>query len=145
MAHELILVIDDDRTALTLTRMILLAAGFLVVTAQDAEAALDLLADPQSELPALIVLDLHLPKIQGLDFARRLRSVGSTIPMIAYTAYGTSDWRYPQQIYAAGCNGFVEKNGDLDQLPRLIRQHLPEEPPAPDALPLVLPVANGTH
>jgi CheY-like chemotaxis protein len=148
MAHELILVVDDDRIGLTLTRMILLAAGFMVITAQDAEAALDLLADPNAEIPAVIVLDLELPKMSGLDLARRLRQVGCPVPIIAYTAHGTHDWKFPQQAYAAGCNGFVEKTGNIENLPRLLRQWVPTEPvdaPTAEPGPLVMATAEGTH
>lgn len=144
MAHELILVVDDSRTGLMLTKMILLAAGFVVVTATTAEEALGVLADPHAELPALIVLDLNLPGMQGLEFAKRIRAVGCQIPMLAHTAYGR-DWRYPQDCYAAGCNGYVDKNGDIDQLPRIVRLHLPEEAPEPAALPVLHPTAKGTH
>lgn len=121
MAHELILVIDDNETGLSLTRTILLGFGYLVKTAYDAEAALDILASPE-RLPDLIVLDLNLPRMSGLELAKQIRAVGCMIPIIAFTAYSTGAWDFPEQVYAAGCDGFVEKNGDVDTLPRVIGQ-----------------------
>lgn len=121
--HEAILVVEDNRLTANLTRAILLAAGYLVMEAPTAEDALALLAN-DTRLPDLIVLDLNLPRMPGLEFARKVRSVGCQIPIIIYTAEAPRDWQYPKQAYDAGCNAFVEKDGDVDVLPRAVEKLL---------------------
>lgn len=133
--HDLILVIEDSQMNADLTRMLLLGAGYLVMEAGTAEIALELLAD-DTRLPDMIVLDLNLPKMSGLDFAKKVRSVGCEIPIIAYTAYAKREWGFPQTAYDAGCNAFVEKSGgDLDQLPRSIGLYLDAAAKAKALLP----------
>lgn len=121
--HELILVVEDNRMAADLTRAVLLGAGYLVMEAKTAEDGLALLAD-DTRLPDLIVLDLNLPKMPGLEFAKKVRSVGCLIPIIVYTAYAKREWGFPQTAYDAGANGFCEKSADIDLLPRVIEQYL---------------------
>lgn len=122
--HELILVVEDNKRGADLTRAMLMGAGYLVMVATTGEDALALLADDKQHMPDLIVLDLNLPRMPGLEFARKVRSVGCQIPIIAYTAYASQNWDYPKQAFDAGVNGFAEKSGDLDMLPRLIAHHL---------------------
>lgn len=122
--HELILVVEDNKRGAELTRAMLLGAGYLVIVATTGEDALALLADDNQHMPDLIVLDLNLPRMPGLEFARKVRSVGCQIPIIVYTAYASQSWDYPKQAYDAGVNGFSEKSADLDMLPRLIAFHL---------------------
>jgi two-component system alkaline phosphatase synthesis response regulator PhoP len=87
MAKEKILVIDDEEDILELVGFNLSREGFRVISASTAEKALDLV---KSEIPDLIVLDLMLPGIDGLEFARRLKSVDDfkRIPIVMLTAKG---------------------------------------------------------
>ena len=82
-----ILVVDDDETNLTLARALLEADGFAVVTAMDAMSTFDVLKDVD---PALILMDIQLPGMDGWELTRRLKKniVTSHIPVIAVTAYG---------------------------------------------------------
>ncbi|HEY63486.1 MAG TPA: response regulator transcription factor [Caldilineae bacterium] len=82
MAGETILVVDDEGHIVDLTRMYLEADGYRVLTAGDGEQALRLWREEQ---PALIVLDLMLPKIDGWDVCRRIRAE-SDVPIIMLTA-----------------------------------------------------------
>jgi DNA-binding response OmpR family regulator len=77
-----ILVVDDELKIARLVRDYLTEAGFSVVTASDGEAAVSL---ARSEKPDLVVLDLGLPKMDGLDVTRTLRSFTS-IPIVMLTA-----------------------------------------------------------
>lgn len=117
------MVVEDNPVNANLTRAILLGAGYLVLEARSAEQALSMLAD-DARLPDLIVLDLNLPEMPGLDFARKVRSVGCMIPIIVYTAYAKREWGFPQAAYDAGCNAFCEKTGDIDVLPKIIELYL---------------------
>ena len=80
--NELILVVDDERKIVKLARDYLERGGFRVVTAADGTTAL---ATARHERPDLIVLDLNLPGLDGLDVCRALRRV-SAVPIIMLTA-----------------------------------------------------------
>ena len=77
-----ILVVDDERKMVKLVRTYLEAAGFQVVVAYDGQEALTVF---RHEAPDLVVLDLMLPKIEGLDVARTIRRT-SEVPIIMLTA-----------------------------------------------------------
>ena len=85
MAHETILVIEDEKDILELIRFNLERDGYKVVTADSVEAAGKLLT---RQIPALVLLDLMLPGENGYDFCRRLRSNDRTqrLPVIMVTA-----------------------------------------------------------
>lgn len=87
MAKERILVVDDEEDILELVRYNLSAAGYRVVCAETGEAALEIARD---DSPDLIVLDLMLPGISGLEVAKLLKDEAKTrdIPIIMLTAKG---------------------------------------------------------
>lgn len=80
-----ILVVDDDRKTVDLIRMYLEKDGYRVLVAFDGHAAIDI---ARNQRPGLIILDLMLPKVDGLDVCRLLRSE-SNIPIIMLTAKTT--------------------------------------------------------
>lgn len=82
-----ILIVDDDRKTVELVRLYLENDGFLVVRAYDGEAAIH---TQRNENPDLIVLDLMLPKTDGIDVFRTIRSE-SKVPIIMLTARTTED------------------------------------------------------
>src|SRR5262245_17515406 len=86
MADEKILVVDDNAMNLKLARMLLEAKGYKIQTAIDGFEALKLAEEIQ---PNLILLDIQLPGIDGLEVARRLKGnpVTQAIPIVALTAY----------------------------------------------------------
>ena len=79
-----ILVVDDDRNINELIRMYLDREGYQVVQAYDGDQALELF---QADAPILVILDLMLPKTDGLSVCREIRKI-STIPIIMLTAKG---------------------------------------------------------
>ncbi|MDH7501057.1 MAG: response regulator, partial [candidate division NC10 bacterium] len=85
MAREKILVVDDDPDLLNLVRYNLEKEGFQVLLATDGERALQLAS---SELPQLILLDLMLPQVDGLEVCRQIKrdEATSAIPVIMLTA-----------------------------------------------------------
>jgi CheY-like chemotaxis protein len=118
-------VVEDNLTSLKLTRQQLLGAGYLVQSSTSAEAALTTLIETTgSTCPDLILVDLHFARMDGLTLTRKLRKHGLTIPIIAYTGFTEAAGWNPQEAYDAGCDGYIEKSGDLDLLPRVIAQHL---------------------
>jgi two-component system response regulator ResD len=84
MSGETILVVDDEPTIVEVVELYLRREGFQVVTAVDGAAAL---AAVERARPALVVLDLMLPGLTGLEVLRRLRAAGN-LPVILLTARG---------------------------------------------------------
>jgi len=83
MSSELILLVDDEPSITQLARMYLERDGYRIVEIADGESAL---AAADKQKPALIVLDVMLPKVDGFDVCRRLRSAGDNVPIIMLTA-----------------------------------------------------------
>jgi two-component system, cell cycle response regulator DivK len=121
MADEPILIVDDNPTNLKLARVLLTGEGYAVRTAADAEEALSVL---ETYRPRLILMDLQLPGMDGLELTRRLKAdpeLGSIV-ILALTAYamkGDDD-----KALAAGCDGYIAKPIDTRTLPEVIRAHL---------------------
>jgi len=83
MSSELILLVDDEPSIIELARMYLERDGYRIQSCADGESAL---AEAEAQKPALIVLDVMLPKVDGFDVCRRLRSAGNEVPIIMLTA-----------------------------------------------------------
>jgi two-component system, cell cycle response regulator DivK len=117
MAGELILIVDDNAMNLKLARVLLVSEGYTVKTASDAEEALKILRDFK---PKLILMDIQLPGIDGLELTRRLKadSEKKDIIIIALTAYAMKGDE--EKALSAGCDGYVTKPIDLDNLRALL-------------------------
>jgi len=116
-----ILVVDDDAANLKLARALLDAEGFEVLTATDAISALEVL---KTREPALILMDIQLPGMDGWELTRRLKNNAATshIPIIALTAYGhASDTARAREM---GFTEYVAKPVSTRQLPDIVRRHL---------------------
>jgi DNA-binding response OmpR family regulator len=83
MSSELILLVDDEPSIIQLSRMYFERDGFRVQEIGDGEAALEAVAKYR---PALIVLDVMLPKLDGFEVCRKLRASGDQTPIIMLTA-----------------------------------------------------------
>lgn len=118
---ESILIVDDNPQNLKLARVILVAAGYDVRTATDAEEAIETLS---TFLPRLILMDLQLPGMDGLELTRRLKAdpARSHIVILALTAYAMKGDE--EKARAAGCDGYITKPIDTDALPVLVADHL---------------------
>lgn len=112
-----ILVVDDNPQNLRLARLILRSAGHDVRTAADAEQAM---AAVEAGAPALIVMDLQLPGVDGLELTRRLKADPRwcRIQILALTAYAMKGDE--ERALAAGCDGYLAKPTDPDALPRTV-------------------------
>jgi CheY-like chemotaxis protein len=113
MAGEPILVVDDNEANLKLARVALAADGYEVRTATDAEGALAVLS---SWRPRLILMDLQMPGMDGLELTRRLKADPATagIVVVALTAYAMKGDE--ENARAAGCSGYVAKPIDTRTL-----------------------------
>jgi len=121
MQHEPLLVIDDNPINLKLVRVVLEIGGYDVSEAQDAEAALALL---ETIHPRLILMDLQLPGMDGLELTRRLKAAPTTsdIIIVAVTSYAMKGDQ--ERALAAGCDAYVTKPIDTEALPLMLAELL---------------------
>lgn len=101
-----IFVVEDNPANLLIAVTVLEADGYLVESAGSAEAARNRI---HAEPPDLILMDIQLPGIDGLDFTRELKAdpETSSIPVVALTAHDMP--LYQRAAQAAGCEGFIPK------------------------------------
>ena len=111
-----ILVVDDDRQILNLMRRGLSFAGYTVDLAESGEQALAL---ARERPPALVILDIMLPGLDGLDVCRRLRAGDRELPILMLTAKG----RVPDRVAGldAGADDYLVKPFAFDELLARIR------------------------
>jgi len=121
MAGEPILIVDDTPLNLKLIRMLLTGEGYEVLTAATAEEALELL---RSHHPQLILADIQLPGMDGLEMTRRIKQDEKTrdIPVVALSALAMKDAE--AKALAAGCDGYITKPIDTRTLGARIREYL---------------------
>jgi CheY-like chemotaxis protein len=123
MAGETVLIVDDNLANLKLVRILLVAEGYDVRTATDAQEAMGVIRDAR---PRLILMDIQLPGMDGLELTRRLRADAATkdILILALTAYAMRGDE--QKARDAGCDGYIPKPIDTRVLPGVIAGYLAE-------------------
>lgn len=123
-AVKTILVIDDDEGVLALAVRTFTAQGYRVRTALTAEDALESLT--RDGLPDLIVADIRLQHMDGLQFTRQIRWAGCVMPILAYSSHGGhGDQVMRRRAFDAGCNDLIGKTGTIaDDLLRPVEQWL---------------------
>jgi CheY-like chemotaxis protein len=121
MAGEPVLIVDDNAANLKLARVVLVAGGYLVRTAQDADEALSAL---ETFRPRLILMDIQLPGIDGLELTRKLKSdpERAGIAIVALTAYAMKGDE--EKALAAGCDGYLTKPIDPDTLAEVVARYV---------------------
>lgn len=124
MAGELILIVDDTPANLKLAQVVLQLGGFQVCTAMDAEEALLTL---KTRRPDLILMDLQLPGIDGLECARLVKAdpVTSAIPIVALTSFAMKG--DDEKALTAGCDGYLTKPIDTRTFAETVASYLVEE------------------
>src|SRR5262245_39640905 len=111
MANELILIVEDNEQNRKLARDLLQVHGYRTIEAETGEDGVALAGD---RTPDLIVMDIHLPGMSGIDALAKLRGAPATraIPVIAFTASVMPQDR--SDILAAGFDAFVSKPINID-------------------------------
>ena len=124
MVQETILIVDDNPLNMKLVNVLLAGEGYSVRTAGDAKEALAVLHECH---PQMILMDIQLPGIDGLELTRRLKADPSTrdITILGLTAYAMKGDE--ERIRSAGCDGYVPKPIDTRALPGLIKSFLNRE------------------
>lgn len=121
MSMKSIMVVEDNPINLKLLNVLLLKHGYEVTTARDAEEAMSLL---QKFHPRLILMDLQLPGMDGLELTRILKNDPQTksITILALTAYAMKGDE--EKARAAGCDGYITKPFDTRELPKTIATYI---------------------
>ena len=114
-----VLVVEDNEKNRKLVRTVLRFRGFEVIECEDGAPSLDL---AKKHRPALILMDIELPTMDGITALARLRADAETkaIPVIAVTASVTPGER--EKVMAAGFNAYVGKPIDVDKFGELVER-----------------------
>ena len=118
---EKILIVEDNPPNMRLIEMSLRAKGYRLLRATDGEEALDMATKGK---PDLILMDIQLPKMSGLEVTKRLRQMPAFnhIPIIAVTAYAMRGDK--KRIIKAGCDVYLPKPINTRQLPGVVAEML---------------------
>lgn len=124
MTDKSILLVEDNPDHATLTQRALKKANIAnpVELVEDGQQALDRLLDAKNALPMLVLLDLKLPKVDGLEVLKRLRANERTrrVPVVILTS---SDEEHDRAAgYDLGCNSYIRKPVDFDEFSRAVRE-----------------------
>lgn len=117
--HELCVVVaDDDPTILGLLALLLEEEGYRVGTATNGQEALALI---EGDSPSVLLLDVHMPVLDGPGVIRRLRDQGRTLPVILLSA--EREGVGPRLAKELGAVTFIPKPFELDQILATVQQH----------------------
>jgi CheY-like chemotaxis protein len=121
MPDELILVVEDNDNNRLLIRDVLQASGYRVIESETAEDGVRMAAEQR---PALVLMDIQLPGMSGIEALQRLRAdpVTRAIPVVAVTASAMTQDR--RQIMAAGFDGYQSKPISVRDFLQTIREIL---------------------
>jgi len=117
----LILVVDDSADNVAMLSLALQQQGYRVVTATNGEEAISVACCTS---PNLILMDISMPRLDGLGATRRLRQIEAlrNVPVIAVTAHGTDGFQ--RAAYDVGVSGFLTKPVDFDRMHLLVARLL---------------------
>jgi len=124
MAGERVLVVEDNENNMKLFRDVLHATGYSTLEAGTGEDAVELAA---SHVPALVLMDVQLPGIDGIEALARLRRDARTasIPVLAVTAQAMRGDR--ERFLEAGFDGYLSKPVDVLELVRAVEEYCGRE------------------
>lgn len=122
MARDLILIVDDDASQRRLIEFWLKEEGYSVVTASDGNAGLQTF---ENKSPALVVADIRMPGLSGLDLLTRIKSVNSDTPVILITAFATVNDAV--EAMKLGAADYILKPLNSDELKLAIQRALERE------------------
>jgi len=125
MANELILIVEDNEKNRKLARDILQVKGYRTIEAETAETGLEM---APKENPDLVLMDIQLPGMNGIQALKKLRANEATraIPVLAFTASVMPQDR--REIMDAGFDGFVAKPVNLKEFIAAIAKALGHDP-----------------
>ena len=110
-----VMVVEDSEDVRLMMRILLEMEGYRVIEASDGMQAVEMALN---ERPALIMMDLNLPLLDGLAATGRIRKHLSDVPVVAISGHVTDDYRLA--ALAAGCTDYLVKPLDFDQLHNIL-------------------------
>jgi CheY-like chemotaxis protein len=123
-AAPTILLVEDYEDNRVMMKQLLELSGYRVFEATNGDQAIKM---ARVEIPDLILMDLSLPRVDGLSATRQIRAVPylKNIPIIAVSAHDSADFH--TEALASGCNEYVTKPIDFGQLEDVIRELLDQD------------------
>lgn len=125
-SKPVVLVVEDHEDTRFLLKCLLVARGFDVLEAVNGEEAIEV---TERLRPHLILMDISLPRLDGLTATRRMRELSTLreVPIILLTGHAEPSWRI--EALDAGCDDFLVKPLDIALLERVVARHLSVESP----------------
>jgi two-component system cell cycle response regulator DivK len=119
-----ILIVDDNQDSRELAVKVLKNRGYQMIEASDGEEALE---KALAEKPDLILMDISIPKINGYEVTRRLKSQADfkATPIIALTAHALKGDK--EKALEAGCDGYISKPINVHELPDQIKSYMKDK------------------
>jgi CheY-like chemotaxis protein len=112
-----ILVVEDDKNQRLLYEQELKLEGYEVVTASDGKEALE---KAQEQLPNIIIMDINIPKMDGIETMGKILSRNKEIPIIINTAYSN----YKDNFMSWAADAYIVKSSDLSELKNTVKEVL---------------------
>ena len=124
MSGTLVLIVEDNPKNLKLIRDVLQFKGYQTIEAETAEAGIELARERQ---PALILMDIQLPEMDGREAMKVLKADEKTrqIPIVAVTSFAMKGDR--ERLLAEGFNDYLAKPVSIKELPSVVERHLGEQ------------------
>ena len=117
MEKKRILLVDDEEGIQLLYREEFEDEGFEVISAYNGEEALEKFS---SESPDLVILDINMPGMSGIEVLRRMKELNSELPVILSSAYQ----EYKQDFSTWASEDYIVKSANMDELKDAVRKHL---------------------
>jgi len=112
-----ILVVDDEKSMRKNISDILLSLGYKIIEADNGIDALDVF---QKEKPEFVILDINLPRKSGLEVLQEMKAINADVPVIVFTAYGTSE--RAMKAIKLGAFDYMEKPFELDEFVLIVEK-----------------------
>ncbi len=111
-----VMIVEDDAATRRLYRFLLTNSGYTVIEAEDGQAALEKFAAQPCDV---IITDMNMPRMGGIDMVRTLRQRNIGVYVIMVTAFGTPDTE--KHAFRAGVNEYLTKPFDFEELERRVQ------------------------
>jgi len=124
MSNHTVLVVEDNDMNMQLVEYLLEEGGYQIVKATSGEEALSITRDAKKPAPDLILMDIHLPGMDGLSVVRQMKTDTRTerVPILALTAHAMRGDK--DRFLDAGCDGYISKPIDVKTFLSSIEQYI---------------------